>query len=108
MMMPDPTRTFQEIQRVLVPGGWSGYLTPNEMETHDVMIKAKKEILQSTNRLDQYKSFYDTDIMQNWGTPEKLKSKLEAANFEHVESIRVHSILALERGDEVDQTVSFI
>lgn len=107
MLMPDPAHVFREIQRVLVAGGWSAYLTPNHMETHDAMIQAKIQTLTAAGQ-PKPTSFYDTSIMRDWGTPDALTAHLQAAHFANVEACVVRSVLPLQRGVEVDEMVSFV
>jgi SAM-dependent methyltransferase len=106
MLMPDPNKVFQEIQRVLIPAGWSGYLTPGKMEIHDIMSQSRKEILDSCNRGDEFMHMYDSDMMKHWGTPDAVKARLEDAKFNAVESVLVQSSLDIQRGAQVDKTVS--
>lgn len=104
--MPDPPQVFREIQRVLVPGGWSAYLTPNRMDTHDIFVASKREVLEKANRSHTFKDFYKLPMMQEWGSPEALTSKLKAANFSQVESRHIESHLKVERGQGIDDLVS--
>lgn len=108
MIMPDPSRVFAEIQRVLVVGGWSGYLTPNHMEAHDYMIEARKETLEASNRAAEFRSFYNSDMMQKWGTADALKARLQDARFEQVESLTVHCVTTMQRGVQLDEMVSIL
>jgi hypothetical protein len=103
--MPNPAQVFQEIQRVLVPGGWSGFLTPGKMQVHDFMSQARKEVLAACNRENEFRGFYDSDMMRMWGTPEALKARLVDANFDVVEAVSFTSSLDMQRGAQVDETV---
>lgn len=106
MLMPDPSRVFKEIQRVLIPGGFSAYLTPGRMQIHDIFNQARKEILTECNRESEFISFYDSAMMTNWGTPEALQHQLLSAHFINVECETVKSNQIYERGAQVDEMVS--
>lgn len=106
MLMPDPNKVFQEIQRVLKPGGWSGYLTNGKMEMHDIMNQVKKEILESCNRGNEFVHMYDSELMKNWGNPDVLKSHLIEAQFKNVDSVLVTSSSDIQRGAKIDEMVS--
>ena len=105
MLMPDPPRVFGEIRRVLVPNGWSAYMTPSRMETHDMMIKAKRQVL-SPEKLQKFKDFYQSPMMQQWGTPEALSDKLQSAGLSKIQASRVESDIKVDRGADLDDLVS--